>query len=973
MDGNSMILKAVLVGLLAMGGSLWGEEVYFSHDSYEDFAAGKVGNAGQNLFVSHDGQIRFIQLFDYNNDGHPEIFVVNDHNFYDTSDAFIYYNQPGHGFSSLLPPTQTREDVAGFLQLRWMLDSLKNIERLPTLGGGKPIAADFNQDGYLDIVFTNWVHGWYQADYPVLIYWGGANGYSRERVSTVPTSGGDAVAAADLNNNGRLDLVVANNGREDVIRGASAMTAAERREAGIAEPESRSYVYWNTVYGFNEDSRTELPTEYAIDVKAADLTGNGYQDLVFLQAGREGSIRIFESGPKGVDPEKYTDLPALDPTWSLGTSRAMLLADLNDDGKIDIFVPSNGDVSRIFWNSKDGFGEDNVTDIEAVNASAAAAADLNGDGHTDLVVANLRGNVSYVYYGTGNDFSPSKRHELPTLQSTDVTIADLNKDGVPDLIFANRRDSARGTVDAPAYIYWGSPDGHYSPAMRDELVGYGAEGVITGDFNRNGREDILLMNRWSGTSGRIDSYIYWGNDYANYSPSTMTRLPGVPEGLGVVATDLTGNGHADLIYVANRPGKHLYVFYGENGNFDYANPSVMELPFARGGMVMVADLNRDGFLDLVVTSTSSEEIAVFHGDENGFGDAIAIKTGVATNSAALGDLNGDGRLDLVLGNRKGGFRVLWGQDDGLFNINNSIELETGLITGPISLADFNGDGWLDIFAVQRGVLKPSGRDEYSQQSAIYWNRNGLFSTGNRTELSSHWASQGSVADANSDGYPDILIANYHGEINRDMPTYIYPGNRRGRYSESGRIELPSHSSAGNLVLDLDGDGYMDIIVYNHSAGDVYHGLMTRGANHAVGSFIYWGDKEGWSIERRSIIPSFGPHARQFPDPGNIMDRSSHEVYVSRPVDLYDARKGEFYLIVDAEANSRQSIRAFMREGGDEGVEGKDWWELEPVELEGSPFAFEGRFGAESFQYKLQLDSGHSGAGPVVHSVRMLSK
>ncbi|WP_372934994.1 FG-GAP repeat domain-containing protein, partial [Mariniphaga sediminis] len=186
--------------------------ILFRHSTFKDFSNGSVSNSGHNLFVSHDGEIRFVNWFDLNNDGYPEIVAVNDHNTYETTDGFIYYNTPGKGFRSLMPPAH--KFVPGFQKLEWMRESLTRMDRLPSIGGGSTTVVDLNGDGTLEILFANFVHGWSNNHFPVSLYWGGENGFSDSDVSYLPSLTASGLAVGDLNGDARKDIVMANTGRE---------------------------------------------------------------------------------------------------------------------------------------------------------------------------------------------------------------------------------------------------------------------------------------------------------------------------------------------------------------------------------------------------------------------------------------------------------------------------------------------------------------------------------------------------------------------------------------------------------------------------------------------------------------------------------------------------------------------------------------------------------------------------------------
>lgn len=948
------------------------ETTIFHHSSFADFIGGTLSNSGQNLFVSRDGEIRFNNWFDLNNDGHPEIVVVNDHDHYSTVDGFIYYNSPTKGFRSLLPPAE--EFVPSFQKIKWIEESQKSMDKLPSLGGGRTLVEDLNRDGYPEILFTNFVHGWAANHFPVFVYWGSSEGYSSSRVSHFPSLSASGLAVADLSGNGYKDLIMANIGREYVAQSQAGTTYFNGEELvrdEVGPEEGTSYIYWQKVYGYSEDERSELPTEYALDVAVADLNRNENDDIVFLQGGNPGSVRIFYSDSTGVNIQKYVDIKSLRPAYG-AVERKFLVSDLNNDGWIDIFVPSVGDRSEIFWNSPQGFSDEQVSYIESNDAIAAEAKDLNRNGFVDLVIANNRG-PSYVYWGKRSGFSVQNRTELPTNAATGVKIADFNDDGFYDIIFSNRLEG--DDFDNSSFIYWGSENG-YHEADRQNLFGFGPVDVNIGDFDGNGTTDIFLMNRQSGRSAPqfggesyapTDLFVFWGNPRNKYSEAVMSTLPGVSAQADVSAGDFNGNGHADLVYTTHS-GRILNIFYGELSGYSKKRNMKIDLPF-NGRSTLTADLNYDGYLDIIVGSLSSDKIAVILGKQDDFEEPFILDFGIKHTRAALGDVNGNGYLDLILGG-DGYIKILHGTVDGLFDENQTEFIDTEMRTSRVSVADLNDDGFLDIFAHHFSLAGKMWKNNVF--SAIYWNTRGSFSAGNRLEIPSHGAVGGSISDVNNDGYLDILIANYNSQISRNLDTVVYFGGADNTYSENNRFNLPSFSSAANMALDLDGNGIKDIVVFNHQVSTQYTGLNSVGGVHGAGSFIYWGTENGWNIKNRDHLPSMGPHSRLVAEPGDIISRRTYEEYSSSIIEL-ETTLNKFKLNVESSLNSRQDIQAFIRVANNTDNLANAVWQEVRLKIRGKEYlVFEGSLNQDNrfLQYKLRLDTGDTGTGPTVKSVRM---
>jgi len=938
--------------------------------AFEDFREGKVDGAG--LMVCRSGGLRWVNWFDLNRDGWNEIVVNNDHNHYETPDAFLYRADDQGRFASLYSPL--RGEMPLYQVLEQAETVKKGLTRLPSLGGGRAHVADLNGDGWVDVVFNNFVHGWSEAALPTFVYWGSANGFSADRRTELDAFRGCAAASADLDGNGLVDLIVANGGREYLINKTSAPPAG--KEAELDGREGSSWIFYQDEAGYSDAGRKPVPTRYAIDVRTADFDRNGFADLAFLEAGKPGRIRIFLNGPKGLSKTPVV-LPVTAPTWGK-VARECLVADLDGDGWADIFAPSEGESSEIFWNGPQGFSPDRKTLLPTSNAYSADVGDLNQDGLPDLVVANysLRDEVkrssscevdSRIYWGDKSRFFGGRSQALPTSGATGVRVVDLDEDGRLDVAFSQHRDA--DSFDVPSVVFMNSPSGFHA-ANRRFLGTFGAVDVEVvpgpggGLFFSNRQSGFA---RYTGTSdstgggGETDSLprlgIFWGSPPAVYGPGAMTLLPAASPETSLVCSDINFDGFAELIYLRGKADE-LRVRFGGPAGFEDAKFLSLELGF-RGKSLVAADFNRDGYVDVVVTGLDEPILAFFAGTPQGFSPVQKFALKGSGQSAACGDLDGDGILDLAIVG-KGTIQILPGDRKAVFDDKRITAIETKMFSSRVCVADLNSDGQLDLF-VQN--FSDSQVTTNSVPSWVLFNERGAFSLGRKTDISSHGATGGSVADLNRDGNLDLVVSNYHGNTNRHVSLFLYYGEGGGRFS-ARPVRLPAYSSSSNLVLDLNNDGFLDIVVFNHSESTRHVGDTLLGGVHGTGSVIYWGAAKGFSKDRKDWFPSFGPHSRINADPGNVRNRSSAETYVSRVTSI-QGFQGAAELVIKGAAVAPQKVGCKVR--FDDGK----WAEVELLPRADQTWRGEVIVppGAH-FQYMLTLDSGNMGVGPAVHSVTL---
>jgi len=320
-------------------------------------------------------------------------------------------------------------------------------------------------------------------------------------------------------------------------------------------------------------------------------------------------------------------------------------------------------------------------------SQAVAAADLNGDGKLDLAVGNLDSATVNVFLGNGDGTFKPGVDVATGLYPNAVAIGDFNRDGKPDLVLAN----GSGTVS----ILLGNGDGSFQPHL-DYPAGPGAFSVAVGDFNGDGKLDLAVANNNSNLSGTVS--ILLGNGDGTFQPHVD-----YPVGMGpysVAVGDFNRDGKLDLV-VANYPS--VFTVSVLLGNGDGTFQPQVTYPVGRQPIsVAVGDLNGDGKLDLAVADFADGFVSVLLGNGDGtFQPSVEYPTGKVPSTIIIGDFNGDGKLDLATSNyAPGGYTVPPGYINILFgNGDGTFQAPTAFVAGPnpatVAVADFNNDGTLD--------------------------------------------------------------------------------------------------------------------------------------------------------------------------------------------------------------------------------------------------------------------------------------
>jgi hypothetical protein len=387
------------------------------------------------------------------------------------------------------------------------------------------------------------------------------------------------------------------------------------------------------------------------------------------------------------------------------------------------------------------------------------------------------------------------------------------------------------------------------------------------------------MNRFSGTAYEekgVNTHIFWGNPHHYYSTASMTNLPGLGA-YGTAIADLNDDGYPDIVLTTSISNQS-YIYWGSKEGFSVDRRTV--LPIGYTYVCHAADLNHDGYLDLVFGGLVDGKMAatILWGSPTGYSEKNKTVLHLKSNKEGAGlfmqiaDLNRDGYLDLVFhGAFFGELQIFWGGAEGYSE--SRTWTRTTPYGGSLTLADLNGDGYLDF--ILGGGFDPIKRSHDARTTILRGTPAGTPEADSAVELEGYSTGQCAVADLNHDSYLDIVCSNYMSDSTRALPIFIFWGGKGGQYSNAHRTDLPAESSLGLQVIDLNGDGYPDIVVHNHQ----------KWARHSNNSYIYWNGPQGFDLNRRTDLPNFGPHFSQMIDPGNLYTRKLEEEYRSAPLEI----------------------------------------------------------------------------------------
>jgi hypothetical protein len=329
--------------------------------------------------------------------------------------------------------------------------------------------------------------------------------------------------------------------------------------------------------------------------------------------------------------------------WAQASPSSVTAGDFNND-----IITVNSSFATYSVALGNGTGNFNAVTVTPLNQQAnyVTSADLNRDGNLDLITSHFSINNLQVSLGNGNGtFSGPLAYGTASL-STHLAVSDLNNDGHLDVVTANPSD---GNIS----VRLGSGSGRLFFAGNFPVSGAPVS-VSTGDFNNDGKLDIVTANEGFGTPNQNTTSLLLGNGLGGFSSPLIFPLGGIsPQQIAVA--DFNRDNNLDLVTV-NSTSDNISVLLG-NGNGNFSSPQIFSLRTAQtfnlqATSLAVGDVNSDGKLDVVVSAFNSVNAIVLLGSGTGsFGTPsyYFIQERIADNpiETVLKDVNNDGKLDVI--------------------------------------------------------------------------------------------------------------------------------------------------------------------------------------------------------------------------------------------------------------------------------------------------------------------------------------
>ncbi len=526
------------------------------------------------------------------------------------------------------------------------------------------------------------------------------------------------VAIGDMDGNGSLDLVIANDG-------GNSLSILQNTTSGV-------YFSFAPKVNFTTGSN---PKSVAI----GDLTGDGKPDLVTANY-TSNTVSVIRNYPKYI-PTITSFTPTSGPVGTLVSLKGSLFnptisknivffgatrATVNSatDTSLVVTVPPGASFSQISELNTDsnlvGFSSgifnptyspnkamvypsdfSNKLDFATgLRPESVVVGDIDGDGKPDMALVNDSSNTVSILLNTGNSGTISFANKLDFvagLSPTSLAIGDIDRDGKLDLAISNYDSN---TVS----IYKNTSNtGAISFATKvDFITGINPRSVIIGDFDMDGKPDLVVANEGSGNVSILRNIGF--NGIISFAEKLDLTVGANPKSLTL--GDFDKDGRSDLA-ITNYNSNTISIFRN-TGNFGMIGfaPKIDLTTGSNPISIATGDLDGNGSSELVVTNYNGGNVSVFRNTSNidsiSFASKMDFATGFSPRSVAIGDLDGNGKPDLAIANSSSSVTVLVNiSNNGTINFATKVDFGTGLEPYSVAIGDLDVDGKLDLAIANR--------------------------------------------------------------------------------------------------------------------------------------------------------------------------------------------------------------------------------------------------------------------------------
>lgn len=537
----------------------------------------------------------------------------------------------------------------------------------------------------------------------------------------------------------------------------------------------------------------------------------------------------------------------LDDVLYIQSPHSVFSADLDGDGDMDILTSSYFGNRFVWIENIDGTGEDIV--VHTIDANVQApwgvhAADLDGDGDLDVMVACLSSNNVIWYENTDGNGNFVQKQALYAYKANFLRAVDIDDDGDLDIVWSSTSDSK---------IKWIRNDGlgTFGLTFNIDTNASGVRNFYIADVDNNGSMDIVSSFFAQGGQG----VVWYKNTNGNFGNRILISNV-VDYVTSVYAGDLDGDGDIDVVSASSGDNKIAW-YENLDGNATFGTQQVLSLAVNGASVVRIADVDDDGDLDIIFASNDDSKIAWLENlDSTGsFSGEIFISSHSGDlRDIHFSDMDGDGDLDFLTASNNNIilFKNTNGGDSFASNILTK-HINGGRI---VFTGDIDGDGDMDIVAASYWDDKISWFENLDGQGNFHNTQKIISET-------IDGATSVFVGDVDGDGFNDVLATSYLS----DSVVWFKNIDGLGTFADPQIIDDNLYQASRVYLADIDNDGDMDVFALGRGRITWYTNLDGQGnfstqqtidnINNFLMYDIDFGDLDGDGDLDISVASSYG--------------------------------------------------------------------------------------------------------------------
>ncbi len=628
-------------------------------------------------------------------------------------------------------------------------------------------------------------------------------------------------------------------------------------------------MFLNDGTGHFTESGQDLDIFDAYDVKLADVDGDGDLDMIVAASidkstGRLSRVFLNDGHGRFSDSGQNLGTPNCE-------AKEIAIGDLDNDGDIDLILGDYNDANYVYLNDGKGHFVRQDWTLPSENTSGVALVDLDGDGFLDVILAQLKTGAYRIFRNNGSLGKPNQTPQPPASLSSSVSVQTATlrwNDGsdaeTPKVLLTynvrvGKSPGAHDIVSGMMGVEFGRighafqrvikllPAGTYYWSVQTVDTGYRRSSwAAEQSFIVSSAPDPIspaaakvyaltgpgagqILVGWSapgddGNTGVAKAYaLRYSTD-----PITDGTWPVTNPFLSVPVPSPAGTWQSVLVDGLQPRTQYYFALKTADaaGNLSEISNSAFAMAGLKQGLltavetlfeaasterVIFADLNGDGSLDIIQGNGGEVEqpLLIYFNDGHGrFTASGQVFPASQLHDIAAGDVDGDGKLDLVVSGTPQGTTIWLNDGGGHFTVGQNVSSNVGAL----QLADVDGDGDLDLLLGSTGtrVWINDGHGRFADSGQV---------------LGSLPSRSLAVGDLDGDGYVDLVQGNAGG--NR-----VFLNDGQGRFTDSGQ-EVGSSDTCDVRLADINGDGSLDLWVGNssNSVNEVYwndgHGRFTQ--------------------------------------------------------------------------------------------------------------------------------------------------